>query len=65
LRISARLGRFGLEDDLDIALAAAITHEILLGAKSRWHGYLSSLAPGGESVPLLWNEARIQQVSIQ
>ena len=54
--VHSRLEAFDLEDDADIALAAAITHEILLGAKSKWHGYLSSLSPDGESVPLVWSE---------
>ena len=58
--VHSRLEQFDLEDEFDIALAAAITHEILLGAKSRWHGYLSSLTPGGESVPMLWNEEQLR-----
>ena len=57
--VHSRVERFGLEDDFDIALAAAITHEILLGAKSKWHGYLAGLAPEGESVPMLWGEDKL------
>lgn len=38
-----RLERFELGDESELALAAAITHEILLGSKSRWCTYLESL----------------------
>ena len=58
--VHSRLDKFDLDTDYDIALAAAITHEILLGVKSRWHGYLSSLAPEGESVPVLWDDGDLQ-----
>jgi len=57
--VHSRLEQFDLEDDFDIALAAAITHEILLGAESKWHGYLSALSPEGESVPMLWSEEKL------
>lgn len=58
--VHSRLAAFDLEDEFDIALATAITHEILLGVKSKWHGYLSSLAPQGESVPILWSQDKLQ-----
>ena len=62
--VHSRLEKFDLEQEFDIALAAAITHEILLGAKSKWHGYLSALTPNGESVPLLWIDDQLHLLSM-
>jgi hypothetical protein len=36
------------------ARRAQVTHELLLGARSRWVDYLRSLPPDGEAVPALW-----------
>jgi hypothetical protein len=52
--VHSRIEEFGLDDDDDIALAAAITHEMAIGKKSQWFGYLSSLPVEGEFIPLLW-----------
>ena len=54
--VHSRIERFGLDEDDDLALSAAITHEMALGKQSRWYGYLSSLPEEGEFVPLLWEE---------
>ena len=52
--VHTRIATFGIEDDEDICLAAAITHEIVIGKKSSWHGYLTSLPVDGEFIPLIW-----------
>ena len=54
--VQSRIEEFGLDEDDDIALATAITHELAIGKRSRWFGYLSSLPAGGEFIPLLWPE---------
>jgi hypothetical protein len=54
--VHCRIETFGLDDDADIALAAAITHEMAIGKKSKWFGYLNSLPLEGEFIPLLWPE---------
>lgn len=55
--VAQRIAKFGLEEEREIALAAAITHEMAIGASSKWHDYLRSLPEDGEPVPLLWPEA--------
>jgi hypothetical protein len=58
--VQTRVHQFGIEDDDDICLAAAITYEMAIGKKSRWHGYLSSLPKDGEFIPLIWPEDLIE-----
>ena len=41
------------------ARRAQVTHELLLGARSRWVDYLRSLPPDGDAVPALWGAPRL------
>ena len=62
-KVAKILAKYDLEDELETALAAAITHEMALGKASKWHGYLESLPEEGEPVPLLWPEPFLEALN--